>query len=345
MKAIAVTPETHRVDIVDHPEPALRGPKDVTVRILDVGVCGTDREICCLRVRYAARGSDMLVIGHESLGEVVEVGRAVTRVRSGDLVVPMVRRPCPHEICVACRSERQDFCYTGDFRERGIKEAHGFMTEMVVDDEAYMNVVPRGAARRRRARRAADDRREGAGSRSGRCSSGCRGLARSATCKGRGPLSSRARARRRARRTARRDGARRGRLRHVRLLARAGSRTRRRSSSSRSARRYVSARPTRRSRRCRTRSATSTSSTRRPARRSVSFEMMKVLGTNGVFVFTGVPGRKAPIEIDTDLDHAQPGAQESGRVRHRERRARDLRGGDPRPRPLHASAGPPRCAR
>ena len=34
---------------------------------------------------------------------------------------------------------------------------------------------------------------------------------------------------------------------------------------------------------------------------SVSFEVLKVLGTNGIFVFTGVPGRKAPIEVDTDL--------------------------------------------
>jgi len=34
---------------------------------------------------------------------------------------------------------------------------------------------------------------------------------------------------------------------------------------------------------------------------SVSFEVMKVIGINGIFVFTGVPGRKAPIEIDTDL--------------------------------------------
>jgi threonine dehydrogenase-like Zn-dependent dehydrogenase len=53
-----------------------------------------------------------------------------------------VRRPCPHETCVGCRAGRQDFCYTGDFQERGIKEAHGFMTQFVVDDEKYMHVVP-----------------------------------------------------------------------------------------------------------------------------------------------------------------------------------------------------------
>jgi threonine dehydrogenase-like Zn-dependent dehydrogenase len=55
----------------------------------------------------------------------------------------MVRRPCPHAHCTACRADRQDFCFTGDFHERGIKEAHGFMTEEIVEEEKYLNVVPR----------------------------------------------------------------------------------------------------------------------------------------------------------------------------------------------------------
>jgi glucose 1-dehydrogenase len=72
------------------------------------------------------------------------VGTAVERVQPGDLVVPSVRRPCPHPGCLSCRREHQDYCYTGDFTERGIKEAHGYMTEYVVDRERYMNVVPPG---------------------------------------------------------------------------------------------------------------------------------------------------------------------------------------------------------
>jgi len=82
------------------------------------------------------------VIGHEALAEVVEVGSAVNRLKPGDLVVPTVRRPCSHPECLACRSGHQDYCYTGDFTERGIKEAHGYMTEFVVDHERYMNLVP-----------------------------------------------------------------------------------------------------------------------------------------------------------------------------------------------------------
>jgi glucose 1-dehydrogenase len=88
-------------------------------------------------------GSQQLIIGHESLGEVVEVGAKVTRVKTGDLVVPMVRRPCPHDHCMACRASRQDFCFTGDFTERGIKEQHGFMAQFIVDDEQFMNPVAR----------------------------------------------------------------------------------------------------------------------------------------------------------------------------------------------------------
>ncbi|HEU4402852.1 MAG TPA: glucose 1-dehydrogenase [Candidatus Polarisedimenticolia bacterium] len=144
MRAIAVVPGRKEVKVVDHKEPSIAAPTDVKLRVLEVGVCGTDREICSFQYGTPPDGSEYLVIGHESLGEVMEVGARVTRLRRGDLVVPTVRRPCPHANCAACRAGRRDFCYTGDFTERGIKQAHGFMTEVVVDDETYMNVVPRG---------------------------------------------------------------------------------------------------------------------------------------------------------------------------------------------------------
>ena len=54
----------------------------------------------------------------------------------------MVRRPCPHDHCLACAQDRQDFCFTGDFAERGIKGRDGFMTEQVVEDEKYLVPVP-----------------------------------------------------------------------------------------------------------------------------------------------------------------------------------------------------------
>src|SRR5262245_47324345 len=127
MKAVAVTQTERTVDLIELPEPRLRHASDVLLRMVDVGICGTDREICAFAYGTPPAGAQHLVIGHESVGEVVEVGSAVDTLRVGDLVVPMVRRPCPHDHCLACRAGRQDFCYTGDFRERGIKMAHGFM--------------------------------------------------------------------------------------------------------------------------------------------------------------------------------------------------------------------------
>jgi len=142
MKAIAVTPTTKQVSIVNQTEPSISSPTEVKLRMIEAGVCGTDREICAFEYGTPPTGMEHLVIGHESLGEVVEVGAKVTRVKVGDIVVPMVRRPCPHDHCTACRSSRQDFCFTGDFTERGIKQQHGFMAQFIVDDEKYMNPVP-----------------------------------------------------------------------------------------------------------------------------------------------------------------------------------------------------------
>ena len=142
MKALAVFPSTREVRVIDHPEPKISLPTEARMRVLDVGVCGTDRELVTFRLGTPPDGSEYLVIGHESLSEVVEVGPAVKNVEKGDLVVLSVRRPCLHPDCIACREGRQDFCYTGDYTERGVKQRHGYMTEFVVEEEQYLNVVP-----------------------------------------------------------------------------------------------------------------------------------------------------------------------------------------------------------
>jgi Alcohol dehydrogenase GroES-like domain len=142
MKAVAVFPGTQETKIVEQESPRLSEPDQVILRMLDIGICGTDKEICSFAYGTPPPGDDYLVIGHESVAEVTEVGSAVSRLRVGDLVVPSVRRPCPHPECPACRSGHQDYCYTGDFSERGIKAAHGYLAEYVVDYERYMNPVP-----------------------------------------------------------------------------------------------------------------------------------------------------------------------------------------------------------
>ena len=142
MKAVSVFPGSREVKVIDQKEPEISSPDQVMLRILDIGICGTDKEICTFEYGTLPPGDDHLVIGHEALAEVVAAGSAVERFRVGDLVVPSVRRPCVHPGCLACRAGHQDYCYTGDFTERGIKEAHGYMAEYAVEQERHLNLVP-----------------------------------------------------------------------------------------------------------------------------------------------------------------------------------------------------------
>jgi glucose 1-dehydrogenase len=293
MKAIAVVPGTREVRLIEQEAPPITAPTHVKLRMLDVGVCGTDREICAFQYGTPPDGMEHLVIGHESLGEVVEVGPAVSRLKRGDLVVPMVRRPCAHDDCAACRAGRQDFCFTGDFSERGIKNLHGFMTEFVVDDERYMHVVPRAlrnVAVLVEPLTIAEKALIEVNQVQQRLPWDCQHqkMCHRAVVIGAGPV---------------------GLLGAMALVAR-GFDT---SVYSRElapnpkadlvasiGAHYFSAQNTRLEQLAEqvgnidlVYEATGAS--------AIAFQMMKVLGTNGIFVFTGVPGRKAPIEVDTDV--------------------------------------------
>ena len=142
MKAVAIFPQQHEIALIEHPEPQIEQRDQVKIRILEVGVCGTDKEICSFAFGAPPSGFEYLILGHESLGEVVEVGGGVSRVKVGDLVVVTVRRPCHEAACEPCQAGRQDYCETGEYTERGIQASHGFLTEFVVEEEGYVNVVP-----------------------------------------------------------------------------------------------------------------------------------------------------------------------------------------------------------
>jgi threonine dehydrogenase-like Zn-dependent dehydrogenase len=121
-------------------EPHINDSHQVKLQVLQVGICGTDREEVSGGRAQAPSGSDELVIGHELLGRVVEVGEEVKRVSSGDLAIFTVRRGCGH--CLPCHMNRQDMCQTGDYLERGIKGLDGYQAEYVVDHEQYVVRVP-----------------------------------------------------------------------------------------------------------------------------------------------------------------------------------------------------------
>jgi glucose 1-dehydrogenase len=153
MKAIAVLPgKPSSVHLRDIPKPRLGDQphphvclipegRAVLVRVLQVGVDATDREINEALYGNPPPGGEHLVIGHESFGEVVEVGDHVREVRPGDLVSCTVRRPggSLHD-----RIGRNDLTSEEVYYERGINLCHGFLTEYFVDDAEYIVRVPPG---------------------------------------------------------------------------------------------------------------------------------------------------------------------------------------------------------
>jgi glucose 1-dehydrogenase len=143
VKAVAAWPGLRKVGVVERAAPTLGSDTSVRIRVLDVGVCGTDGEIC--RFDYGGTppsGEDHLVVGHEAMGQVIEAGPGASTLRSGDLVIPMVRRPCTRPECHPCRAGHPDFCETGAYTERGIVRAHGFLAEEVVEEERYLLRLP-----------------------------------------------------------------------------------------------------------------------------------------------------------------------------------------------------------
>jgi threonine dehydrogenase-like Zn-dependent dehydrogenase len=127
MKALTVQPMTAgsaRLDDVDEP-PESDGP--VLVQTLAIGVCGTDAEIVSGGYGWAPPGRDRLVLGHESLGRVLDAPAGAT-VKPGDLVVGIVRRPDPVP-CDNCAVGEWDFCRNGQYTERGIKAHDGYCSE------------------------------------------------------------------------------------------------------------------------------------------------------------------------------------------------------------------------
>jgi fructokinase len=122
--------------------PELSEPRAALVRIRATGICGTDRAIL-LGEFPAVPG---VVLGHESVGEVVAVGEDAGRVRPGDRVVINPTYYCGE--CSDCRTERARYCPYKDGRELGI-DCPGTMTEFAMVDERFLHPLPPGMPYRR----------------------------------------------------------------------------------------------------------------------------------------------------------------------------------------------------
>ncbi len=143
MKAIAVRPGTpNSAHLAALPMPSLSdipNGRGVLVKVLRVGVDGTDREINAAEYGTAPDGYDFLVIGHEGFGQVAAVGANVEFLRPGDFVVASVRRP---GTSLFDAIGLQDMTTDSEYLERGINLRHGYLTEYYVDDEAFIVKVP-----------------------------------------------------------------------------------------------------------------------------------------------------------------------------------------------------------
>jgi len=145
MKAVAVFPgragSAHLTDIAEPRLDSVPGGRGVMVRVLRVGLDGTDKEINAAAYGTAPEGEDILVTGHESLGVVEAVGPQVTELRPGDHVVAIVRRP---GTSLYDAIGRADLTTDDTYFEHGISRLHGFLTERYVDTPEYLVRVPGG---------------------------------------------------------------------------------------------------------------------------------------------------------------------------------------------------------
>jgi threonine dehydrogenase-like Zn-dependent dehydrogenase len=147
MKAIAVYPgKADSAHLTDVPKPrldAFPNGRGVLVRILRVGLDGTDGEINAGEYGAAPPGDDFLVLGHESFGVVEEVGDAVSELSPGDYVVAIVRQPGES---IYDTIGLADMTTDDTYHEHGISLVHGFLTEYYVEAADRLILVPKELA-------------------------------------------------------------------------------------------------------------------------------------------------------------------------------------------------------
>ena len=135
MRALTVIPlEADSLALSDVAEP-VPGEGQLLARTLTIGVCGTDREIISGHYGEAPPGAERLIIGHESLAEVISAPQG-NGFHAGELIVGIVRRPDPVP-CPNCAAGEWDMCRNGLYTEHGIKGADGYAAERFALDARY----------------------------------------------------------------------------------------------------------------------------------------------------------------------------------------------------------------
>ncbi|MFP3236170.1 MAG: glucose 1-dehydrogenase [Vulcanisaeta sp.] len=139
MKAVTVVPlMKDSLALREMPKPSL-GKGQVLLEPIEVGVCGTDKDIIEGKYGAAPPGEEYLILGHEAVASVAELGDGVDNVSVGDIVVPTVRRPTTCTLPIT----ELDYCPRGTYAEHGIWYLHGFAAEYAVSDARFLVKVPK----------------------------------------------------------------------------------------------------------------------------------------------------------------------------------------------------------
>ena len=130
MKALVKVAAGPGLELTDVPDPT-PGPTDVLVRVLRTGICGTDLHIDSWDDWAAQNIKAPLVLGHEFVGEVVEIGTSVTGVKVGDLVSGEGHLVCG--TCRNCKAGRRHLC--ANTRGLGVHSNGAFAQYVVLPEQ------------------------------------------------------------------------------------------------------------------------------------------------------------------------------------------------------------------
>src|SRR5699024_996580 len=108
---------------------------EALLRTLRVGIDGTDHEVVEGNHGGFPAGDDYQVLGHEAVAVVADANG--TDLNEDQLVVPTVRRPREDDNAYFERGE-PDMAPDGEYVERGIVDAHGYMTEYFTSSPRYL---------------------------------------------------------------------------------------------------------------------------------------------------------------------------------------------------------------
>lgn len=137
MRALLLDYSRRSLSVGDYSMPSAPRAGEALVRVIEGGVCGTDRNLASFIYGKPPGDEPALILGHEALG-IVEHSNDPSLTK-GQLVVPMIRRDCA-PACGMCARGRRDNCLTGRYTERGIAGAHGYFAEFAVD--AACDLIP-----------------------------------------------------------------------------------------------------------------------------------------------------------------------------------------------------------